>query len=591
MSDIRRKDYKQELTQHLQRQSAFAELSEEALTEFVARAKYGFCEQGERVIHQGDSRREFFLVLHGQLRALDTSQTTPRLLNYHAVGTWLGLRSLLYHRPRAATVEVVSDSVVAVFDEDAWHWLYEHHPQIIERFRQIERGYDSPNLVQFPGRQADEAVVIATKRHVVALLPNLVWPLLWLVVPAIYFVISSLLQETIVGPWLNHQYLFLMATIPFISLTMLTFLYNYLDWRNDDFIVTTKRVIHIERILFYGEERHEAPLTRVQDVTIIAEGLLSKFFDYRDVAITTAGVGVIRLTSTRQAEAVKDAILQERRQATARVEAADVASLRQAIAQKLDWDEAVEQNIMAVAEAQGININQTPTRQLPGALNYLVPRIKEVAVDPYEGLTITWRKHYGILLKMVGIPLFLITLLGTMFVTSLIGGVGLGLVHLFLLIGLTASGAWYVWQYDDWHNDVYMVTPHRIVDVESSSFKTSGEVRREGTFDHIQNITYNIPSFYSKLFNVGDVTIETAGSKDTFTFEHVFNPSAVQQEIFNRMILHQQRQREQEREATTGQIIDMIGEYHHLFEKVRPPQPKPPQPNSDTDYSMLKKAA
>ncbi|MDM8527796.1 cyclic nucleotide-binding domain-containing protein [Anaerolineales bacterium HSG24] len=585
MSDIRRKDYKQELTQCLQGYPAFAEFTKEALAEFVDRAKYGFCEQGERVIHQGDSRQEFFLVLHGQLRALDTSQTTPRLLNYHTVGAWFGLRSLLYHRPRAATVEVVSDSVVAVFDEEAWHWLYEHQPQTIEALRQVERGYDTPNLTQFPGRQPDEAVVIATKRHVMALLPNLVWPLLWLIGPAIYFVISSLLQETIIGPWLSHQYFRLMATVPFISLTLLTFLYNYLDWRNDDFIVTTKRVIHIERILFYGEERHEAPLTRVQDVTIVAEGLLSKFFDYRDVAITTAGVGVIRLTSTRQAEAVKNAILQERRQATARVEAADVASLRQAIAQRLDWDEVVEQNIMAVAEAQGININHAPTRQLPGVLNYLFPRVKEVAVDPYEGLTLTWRKHYGILLKMAGLPLVLMSLLGTMFVASLIGGGSPSIIHLFLLLGMIANGAWYIWRYDDWHSDTYIVTPNRIIDVESSSFKTSGEVRREGTFDHIQNITYNIPNFYSKLFNVGDVTIETAGSKDTFTFEHVFNPSAVQQEIFNRMILHQQRQREQEREATTGQIIDMIGEYHHLFEKVRPPQP------DTTDYSMLKKAA
>jgi SpoU rRNA methylase family enzyme len=587
MSNTQQKNYKEQLIKVLQGYEPFINFSEDELTEFATRAQLGFCEQGERVIKQGDSRQEFFVVLHGQLRAIDTSQDTPRLLNYHSVGTFVGMRSLLYHRPRAATVEALVDSIVAVFDESVWHWLYEEHPETIEEFRKIERSYDRPNLLKFPGRQADETVVIATKRHVVALLPHLIWPFVWLTVPAVYFVLTILLQETILAPFISHRYMATLATFPFIILTLLTFLYNYLDWHNDDFIVTTKRVIHIERILFYGEERHEAPLTRVQDVTIIATGLLSKFFDYRDVKITTAGAGVIHLTSIRESEAVKDAILQERRQATARVEAADVASLRQAIAQKLDWQEVIEQNVMAVAEAQGINLNQSPTHRLPGVLHYLIPRMQEVIADPYEGLLITWRKHYGVLLKAVILPLMVLILFGYVLVASIFVLPPFSVsppipIQMIISLAVIASGTWYIWQYDGWWRDVYLLTPTRIVDVESSPFQTKGETRREGTFNHIQNITYNIPNFYSKLLNIGDVTIETAGTKDTFTFNQVFNPSAVQQEIFNRMILHQQRQREREREAATSRVIDLIGEYHHLFEKVRPAQ---------ENYPDLKKAA
>lgn len=589
MSNPKRKDYRHQLLNILQAHSAFKEFSEADLAHLVSQAKFGFCEQGEQIIKQGDSRREFFIVLEGQLRAIDTTPQTPRLLNYHPVGSIVGSRALLYHRARAATVEVVIDAVVAVFDETVWHWLYENHPETIEALRQLERRYDHYQGFDFPGRQQDETVVVAVKRHLVTLLPPMMKSFIWLIGPMIFFVISMMTYGTPLAPWVNHTYVVNLFTIPFFILTGLSMLYSFLDWRNDDFIVTTKRVIHIERILFYGEERQEAPLPRIQDVTIISEGLLSHIFDYHDVEIATAGAGVIKLTGIPKATAIKEALLQERHQATARLKAADVASLRQALAHRLDWPEILEQNVMAVAEAQGIILTQTPTRRLPGLLNYLLPRTKEVIDDEEEGLVILWRRHYAILLKMVLWPLLILLPFGSLLIASLLGGTPFSpTANLFwqLILGLgSLSGlVWYLWRYDGWWRDVYLVTPHRIVDVASSPFQTKGETRREGTFDNIQNITYNIPNFYSKLLNLGDVVIETAGSKETFTFEQVLNPSAVHQEIVNRMILHQQRRREREREAATHHIIEMIGEYHHLYEKVSQPASPPPRPD-------LKKAA
>ena len=53
-----------------------------------------------------------------------------------------------------------------------------------------------------------------------------------------------------------------------IVLALLWWVWNLIDWLNDYFIVTNKRVAHRERLLFIREARDEAPLDKVQNVNI-----------------------------------------------------------------------------------------------------------------------------------------------------------------------------------------------------------------------------------------------------------------------------------------------------------------------------------
>jgi uncharacterized membrane protein YdbT with pleckstrin-like domain len=91
-----------------------------------------------------------------------------------------------------------------------------------------------------------------------------------------------------------------------------------------------------------------------------------------------------------------------------------------------------------------------------------------------------------------------------------------------------------------------------------------GERRREGTFDAVQNVTYSIPNFLCRLLNMGDVVIETAGTERTFTFNSVFDPSAVQQEVFNRWDAYHEDRRRREKESEAQRLADWIGEYDEM---------------------------
>jgi uncharacterized membrane protein YdbT with pleckstrin-like domain len=114
-----------------------------------------------------------------------------------------------------------------------------------------------------------------------------------------------------------------------------------------------------------------------------------------------------------------------------------------------------------------------------------------------------------------------------------------------------------------------MLTDSRIIDIEAAAFRIRRS-RREGTFDNIQSVYSNISNLFYKLINLGDVIIETAGSEETFTFEKVFDPASVREEVFNRWAVYQQKQKEAMRDATNQQVMNALSEYHKLTHQPSP---------------------
>jgi len=533
-------------------------------------------DQGQKVIHQNDPGEEFFLLVSGQLRAIDVTHKPPKLLNYLSPGDVFGTRALLYEQPRAATVEVITDSVVAVFNKNTWHWLLAENDRFGGYFRGLELEFEQRAPQDFPGKQWDEVVVAFEKRHPLVLLSKMVWPVLWLFIPVLVLVLEELAGFTFLEIVTINLLATVLFTVPFILIAVLLAIYYYLDWRNDDFIVTTKRVVHIERVLFYGEQRHEAPLTRIQDVTVMTFDLIAQFFDYHDMSIKTAGAGEIKITGLPGAEEIKEIIFRERKRAVERVNAADVSAIRRMIAQHVSLEKAIEEPMLDVAEPEVSPEQVLESRfsnyRLPGILDYFVPRIKEIQEDEY-GRSLVWHKHYFVLITAIFLPLLAVTLTAYLWLAAFLGLAPFSVPASNIIWGLSgiltlASLIWLSAEYDGWKRDLYVVTDTRIIDIEGTPFRIRGEQQREGTFDTIQNIYYDVPNLFSQLLNMGDVIIETAGTEATFTFEKVFDPSGVQEEIFNRMILFQQEERAHIRDATANQVVEFIAEYHKLLEKA-----------------------
>lgn len=77
----------------------------------------------------------------------------------------------------------------------------------------------------------------------------------------------------------------------------------------------------------------------------------------------------------------------------------------------------------------------------------------------------------------------------------------------------------------DWYFDPYIVTNERILDFTFNPF-TNYSVS-ESPLENIESVKQNTKGFLGTFFNYGDITIETAATKQIMVFESAANPSRV----------------------------------------------------------------
>jgi len=542
----------------------FAEMDASRLEEFLEQVagQAKRISHNEKIVKQGDQDKQFFLVVRGELAAFDETETPRRLLNYLAPGAFFGFRTLLSKTgKRAATVEAVTDSIITVFSEDNWLWLLEAVPGIEDQVKQLEERLDEQSKLDFSGKHPDEITFFIAKRHYLAFIKRLTIPITLLIIPVAILLLAEIfgigVDRAIVSP------IFLPVISSFLVAAVLLTLYHFIDWRNDELILTSKRIIHIERILFYSEERYEAPLTQIQSVTVKSQNLLDVLFDVDDIEVRTAAIGTMSVSNLKAAHGLSRRILAAQNESKRRVAALDKANIRQQInAQRKKTILAETAPPPAEPKVVRRNLLKNPLPKLN--YGYFVPRVKES-----KDAKITWRKHPLVLVKRIFLPLLAVIASFYFLVAGIFGlrpfsepGHWLIITALLVLFGMCFF--WYTHRYDSWRRDVYILTADKIIDVESSAFKLRGEHVREGGFDSIQNITYNIPSWWEQLINLGDVTIKTAGATGDFSFKRVFNPSSIQETIFYRWDRFQEAKRQKNQAAANMQTIEIVHEYHEM---------------------------
>ncbi|MGC8878230.1 MAG: PH domain-containing protein [Anaerolineae bacterium] len=517
------------------------------------------------IITQGSMPDYLYLVLSGQLRAVGSLDGRPQVLNYHNAPAFVGEYGVLYRTVRTASVDAVSEAELACWSlEDATR-LLDRNEAMRAYLKRLHTLYVERARQQFPGKQWDEMVVFRSRKHVIQLFSA------WML-PLTLFSAGVLLCLWL--SWMGIGFPSIIGGIVVILIGLALGVYSYFDWTNDEYIVTSKRVIHIERLLLYGEKRDEAPLVRIQDVTVVTANLLQRLLDYSDIRIQTAGAGTIVFSGMPHAERVRELIFNERAREYERRATEDKMLVRSALQQSIVSASRriprISPNLQSLLH--GISPNKTEpipngiyTSRLPPLLYYLYPRQMVV-----EGDKITWRKHWIVLAYKILPPLILLNGSSAMLILLLLYMPRTWYLAI-MIPCVVAAFVWYLFRYDEWYRDIYIIHGNRIIDIVSSGFRLRGERRREGTFDAVQNVTYTIPSFWHRLVNMGDVVIETAGTEQTFAFNSVFDPSKVQQEVFDRWNAYQEERRLREQEEQRRRWAEWFSEYHMLQSQLKWP--------------------
>lgn len=529
----------------------FRKLSEDELEYLASLAKVQHYPPDTIVIRQGDAGDAFYVVLSGHLEVFRVYEKgQQRTINYHVAGHYFGEGALFTGKPRAASVRAMDDVELAVFDKKAFDQLCSRHSDI--------KDYLIRTRVDFPGRQPDEVADVHTRRHPYVMSERFViLVLVFILWVGGTFGVSLLLGAPFraVLPW---------AWGVFCVLWLLGAVLLYIDWINDAFIVSTKRVIHIERVFLLRDERHEAPIDQVLSVTLQTPTLMARLLGFGTLSIRTASLGnPIIFDHLAEPGRIQQVILELRDRARSYRVAEERGQRRRILQEHLDVQESERELLIP----QPPPPPPEPKGALYRVLDYFVPRM--VLEGPGQ---VTWRKHWYVLIKKVAAPLLALFLTASLMVVSFFSLPFTGqisdlpfffyvmMLGVLLFLGLLG---WLWWRYEDWRNDIYTVTETSIIDRESAPLGFR-EQKRVGSLEDIESVYSYVPNFLAKVINIGDVFIDTAGSPKAYTFESVYDPITVQQEIFLRMHAYRERKSQRESQAEIERWADWFAEYHRL---------------------------
>jgi CRP-like cAMP-binding protein/membrane protein YdbS with pleckstrin-like domain len=534
------------LVGYLHQLNLFSKLDLEELKHlagFIGQAAY---RPTDVVYRQGELDPTLYILHKGEaiVRGRD-EQGHERPRSYLKAGDSVGESSLFLDEPRDVTVESTTAS----------HWFYltredlNHYlglrPQAVDELVPKDEVVARRGIRRFAWMEHDERIVMRCRRHIAVVLSRLL-------LPGLLFFVALLVPSGFrpLGWFLG-------------ILAALWALWYVVDWANDYYILTTKRVAHREKVLFVRETRDETPLDKVQNVNI-RQGMWGSLLGYGTLLIDTAAgdrTGVVRVVFTYLPEPNEvQALIFEQ---VSRLQAGTRVETHRTIRDKLEAAIGIGLNPSVPRPVAPSSAPATRERDgsSTGRRAYEVLIGNRFWIEKERNGETVWRKHWIRLLARIWLPLgVLVLLLAGLTAPAFASELQTPMFYVPVVLLVLGALFWVWWIWEDWGNDQYIVTDDRIIDTERLplGFRSS---RTETTFDRIQNVNYEIPHPIATALSYGTVFVFTAGAEGRLDFKYVRNPKRVQAEIFRRLTAYEALQRRKLHEEQMAELPDWFAAY------------------------------
>jgi CRP-like cAMP-binding protein len=521
---------------------------------------------GQELFHQSDVDGKLFVIRSGQVALYYVNpQGEERLVDYRAAiqiegqaeyPTWMGEASVLLNDPHDVTAVAATEVSVLEIRHDRLmstetgfrRRLTPSNPDNADRVRLAER--------KFKWLDKDEVVMRYVQQHAWNLTERMVIPVGALFV---LILVAVLLNAAIGG--LSIVIAILLALIPVAVGVVL-----FIDWRDDYYVVTNKRVLHLDQVPWGRQRTEEAPLGTIQEVQISRLSLMAQLLDFGDLRVETFA-GSIAMQYVPQPDEVRKLIFLEKERVLSRSRASARKAIHKDLSSRLTKGEQVPPR---AGEGRPASPTQEPTPPQPWwryLFGYFFPKLREV-----EGDRITYRTHWISLVQRGKFPLLGLVSTVVGFIIWWNRGFIIGALPdaawLVWPVLLVIFGAWSLWVFEDWRNDLYIVTSNRIIDIQRTPLLLR-ETRKEATLDRIQTLKTDVPSIWARYLRYGTVTIGVPGS--AFEFKTVMNPTSVQSEISNRIEQFKRAQAQAAERGRRTELGDWFAVYDQIQKGYKPP--------------------
>lgn len=543
--------------QLLRQVPSFATLNDDDLALLETRVKRVRYEPGAIACQQGDIGTVLYCIDTGEIQVEHVdARGKQRVLEVKRAGECFGETALLLGEPYKTTFRAKVETELLTLHREDFTQLVDSASDLRARLlsglpAQVKQEFQRYHFTWLlPG----EVVIVFEHKH---------WWSFVTQIPRALAMIGTVLFIAILTLAMN---LGMLATIIVwalaLGITSLVIAVLTVDWRNDYYIVTNRRVMHLETVLMVRHDRQEAPIDKVQNVEIKQPTLFQKIIGVSDVLVKTASVySTITFATVMHGQAIKEKIFEQIQRTQAQHSFEERRKLQQEI--KAEFDRATKPAIIRPVAPLKPNQAQRPRRSWRQIFTEIF------ATRLVRDGTITWRKHYIALVLQAWKPVLLGTILFLIGLLGLLGWLPLPLELIVLdelLVLVTIL--WFIWEFVDWQNDLYMLTKDRLIDLERNPL---------GVIDHsidaplgaVQNVQVKQPNIILVFLGVGEVLIETAGAVNQLNFQWMSPPREVANEILLAVENVKDRQRQLQRSQERYNMLQWLGAYHGYLENEK----------------------
>ncbi len=596
------------LKEALQKDPLFADLKDEHWAALETITGWEHIPSNLDVTRQGQVGSKLYVLAAGAalVRATDDDgRERPRHYSRVGVRDYYGINALLRGDRHGATVRSMVEPGPLGEPLDGSDWLTLHHDDVLYLMQSNREEWIATRLwkemsekpeekLRYSWQEPDEDIIMFRRKHVLWLIIRLAG--IFAAVMAAYALLV-LMDEILAAIDIQT------ATYTLVALLMLGLpvAWVVIDYLNDYYVITSKRVMRHERMLLIYENQQIAPLERIQDVTSQAS-IFGKLFDYARLTITTAGIGSIVFEMIPNPDEIETSIRSLQGKARAGEMGAQRENLRNKILSRLKIrlipvvpDRVLPRGMAVPPTLTGWQrfwqritnplrrfwrwlrrrpeaIYLTLIRILPKHTQEKILREREEKkgreITPM-GDDLVYRKHPWFLIKAAAVPLAVIGVSLFLFVVSDFGirwlsGYSEVVAVVYTLFLLFCIG-WLWFRVENWRNDKYILTKTHITYIYKLPLGLY-ERRRQAEWDKVQNANYVVPGLWANIINFGTVVVETASVEGKFEFLDIGNPRKVQQEVMLRLGLARAAQAQRVREQQQSALSETLEIYNELIQ-------------------------
>ena len=204
---------------------------------------------GETLFSADEERDGLFLLESGKLQGEDGFDGKT---HSYQRGDLIGMGSSAYPQNWNETVWASSKSHLWFISSDHLAALSEQSPAFAETLTVLASSHELIRTLPKPWLEEDEKVSLITRKHPIFLLGAVIKPLLF---HSCYFLLSFIQSHF---PMLA---MFGMVISFFVSAIWLA--WNINNWANDFYLITSKRMVWVERVSGFYESRQKRPWVRL----------------------------------------------------------------------------------------------------------------------------------------------------------------------------------------------------------------------------------------------------------------------------------------------------------------------------------------